>query len=95
MISGRFQSFQHDHSFLDSGTGSVLLKDQVRFTMPLGWAGALVGRLLLVPHIRKLMRRRFALIKRIAESEEWRNYLPVPTSDGLADFSEQRFERRA
>jgi hypothetical protein len=30
----------------------------------------------MVPHIRRLLRRRFALLKRIAESEEWREYVP-------------------
>lgn len=76
MIAGRFASFQHDHSFVDSGNGVVLLRDELRFSMPFGWAGALVGRWVMVPHIRGLLRRRFALLKRIAESEEWREYLP-------------------
>ena len=75
MIAGRFASFQHDHSFMDSGKGTVLLRDELRFSMPFGWAGALVGRWIMVPHIRGLLRRRFALLKRIAESEEWREYL--------------------
>jgi hypothetical protein len=46
--------------------------------MPFGLAGELVGRAILIPHIRGLLRRRFALLKRIAESpsEEWRSYLP-------------------
>jgi ligand-binding SRPBCC domain-containing protein len=76
MIAGRFASFEHDHSFTDRGDGTVLLWDVLRFTMRWGWAGELIGRSMLVPHIRKLMRRRFALLKRIAESEEWRRYLP-------------------
>ena len=80
MISGRFATFQHDHSFIDRGSGDVLLHDQLRFTMPFGAAGNLVGRLVLVPHIRRLMRRRFSLIKRIAETEEWRKYLPAAAS---------------
>jgi hypothetical protein len=29
----------------------------------------------MVPHIRGLMARRFRLLKRVAESEEWRKYL--------------------
>jgi ligand-binding SRPBCC domain-containing protein len=78
MIAGRFASFEHDHSFIDRGNGTVLLKDELHFTMPLGWAGALVGRAILVPHIRGLMRRRFSLLKRVAESQEWHQYLPDP-----------------
>jgi ligand-binding SRPBCC domain-containing protein len=74
MIAGRFKSFSHDHEFTEIG-GQVLLKDTVRFAMPLGVAGRLVGRYVMMPHIRGLMARRFALLKRIAESEEWRKYL--------------------
>jgi len=74
MESGRFQTFQHDHEFTEIG-GQVLLKDTVRFSMPLGIAGRLVGKYVLVPHIRNLLRNRFQLLKRIAESDEWRAYL--------------------
>jgi ligand-binding SRPBCC domain-containing protein len=77
MVAGRFESFCHDHEFTEIG-GQVLLKDTVRFAMPLGFAGRLVGKYVMVPHIRGLLRRRFALLKRIAESEEWREYIPEP-----------------
>jgi ligand-binding SRPBCC domain-containing protein len=76
MIAGRFSSFEHEHRFTDRGDGRVLLQDELRFTMPLGWAGDAVGRWILVPNIRGLLRSRFARLKRIAESEEWRKYLP-------------------
>ena len=75
MIAGRFRSFEHDHSIIEAANGTFL-DDCIRFTMPLGWAGDLVGRVVLVPHILGLMRRRFALLKRLAETEEWRDYLP-------------------
>jgi ligand-binding SRPBCC domain-containing protein len=79
MIAGRFASFEHDHAFTQQGDGidGALLQDEVRFSMPFGWAGALVGRLILEPHIRGLLGRRFRLLKRLAESEEWREYLPA------------------
>jgi hypothetical protein len=44
--------------------------------MPFGWPGRLVGRVILVPHILNLMRRRFDLLKCLAETGEWRDYLP-------------------
>ena len=74
MIAGRFHAFEHDHH-LEVTPEGTLLRDEVRFTMPLGAAGALVGRTVLQPHIRKLMHRRFHLLKRIAETDEWRQYL--------------------
>lgn len=80
MGRGRFARFQHDHHFhevrKEDGQASTLLEDEVQFALPLGWAGALVGRLVMVPHVRGLVRRRFALLKRLAESDEWRRYLP-------------------
>jgi ligand-binding SRPBCC domain-containing protein len=77
MIAGRFQSFQHDHRFEPQPDGRILLADEIRFTMRWGWAGALAGRWILLPHIRGLLRRRFAMLKQIAESEEWRRYIPA------------------
>lgn len=52
------------------------LDDEIRFSLPLGVFGWLAGRLILAPHIRRLMRRRFRLLKCVAESEAWREYLP-------------------
>jgi len=45
--------------------------------MPCGWAGELVGRVVMVPHIRGLLMRRFALLKRLAEGDGWREYLSL------------------
>jgi len=74
MIAGRFRSFEHDHRSTHTADG-VLLNDEVRFAMPLGRPGWLVGKTVLVPHIRGLMRRRFHLLRRLAEGEGWREYL--------------------
>ncbi|WP_109486130.1 SRPBCC family protein [Occallatibacter savannae] len=75
MIAGRFATFEHDHRFKAQDGGSVLLQDEVRFSMKWGAAGLLIGRTILMPHIRKLMCQRFALIKRLAEGEGWRPYV--------------------
>jgi ligand-binding SRPBCC domain-containing protein len=79
MIAGRFRSFEHDHHFEETPTG-VRLSDEVRFTMPFGLPGWIVGRLILVPHIRGLMRRRFRMLKTFAEGEAWRKYLETPSA---------------
>lgn len=75
MIEGRFAAFEHDHRFTVQEGGSVLLQDEVRFRMRWGAAGLLIARGLVEPHIRKLIRERFALIKRLAEDEDWRQYV--------------------
>ncbi len=74
MGRGRFATFQHDHRFKET-PGGTLLEDELRFSMPLGFAGEFVGRVVMVPHIRGLLRRRFALLKRLAEGDGWREYL--------------------
>ncbi len=76
MVAGRFASFQHDHALTENIDGTVTLADELRFSMPFGRVGWFVGRFIMVPHIRRLLRRRFGLLKRIAEGEEWRGYLP-------------------
>jgi ligand-binding SRPBCC domain-containing protein len=75
MIAGRFATFSHDHNFRDCGDGTTLMSDELRFTMPFGAFGELAGQRILVPHIRELVQERFAMLKQIAESEEWREYL--------------------
>ena len=74
MIAGRFRRFEHDHHFRSEGSDSVL-EDEIRFSLPWGPAGWLVGRVLLYPHIKRLLQRRFHLIKHLAETEGWREYL--------------------
>ncbi len=73
-LRGRFAAFQHDHHFaaVDGGTE---LWDEVRFALPFGGAGALVAKYLMVPEIARLVRRRFALLKGLAEGEGWRQYV--------------------
>jgi ligand-binding SRPBCC domain-containing protein len=93
MIAGRFKSFLHDHEFTEIG-GQVLLKDTIRFSLPWGFAGRLVGKKILVPHIGGLMRRRFALLKRIAESEEWREYLPEAEGRGELEAVAEQVRKR-
>jgi hypothetical protein len=55
-----------------------VLRDELRFVMRWGWVGKLIGQWILVPHIRGLMRKRFTLLKKIAEGDEWKYYLSRP-----------------
>lgn len=75
MVAGRFRSFEHDHIFTPTQNG-VRLDDEIRFSLPLGPLGKAAGQLILVPHIRSLMGRRFRLLRQIAESDQWREFLP-------------------
>lgn len=89
MGRGRFRTFCHDHSFLEM-EGLTVLQDKVRFSMPLGFAGDMVAEKIMVPHISKLLKRRFLLLKKVAEGEEWRVYLKgqeMSGAGGLRDAS--------
>jgi ligand-binding SRPBCC domain-containing protein len=74
MGRGRFQEFQHDHHF-EEIDGHTHMYDVVRLSLPLGGLGKLVARYIVVPHVLKLMSRRFAILKRIAESGDWERYV--------------------
>ncbi len=74
MGRGRFATFQHDHHFT-AIAGATQLQDELRFSMPFGWPGKLVGQLVMVPHIKGLLQRRFRLLKSLAEGEGWQQYL--------------------
>jgi ligand-binding SRPBCC domain-containing protein len=55
----------------------TVLNDKIRFTMPFGILGRLVGQFVLVPYLSKRLRRRLAMLKRVAENgNEWPKYLP-------------------
>ncbi len=75
---GRFAFFQHDHFLREfsspDGSPHTELHDQVRFTLPFGFPGRLVAQYLLAPHIRRLARQRFRMIKALAEGDGWREW---------------------
>src|ERR1700748_2773475 len=71
MGRGRFKRYQHDHYFYEMNDRTVL-NDKIRFTMPLGFVGRLVAQFVLVPYLSKRLRRRLALLKRVAGAgKEW------------------------
>jgi len=75
---GRFAFFQHDHFFreeLEDGVSCTTLRDVVHFSLSFGALGPLLAKHLLAPHIRKLTRRRFVMLKELAEGEGWREWV--------------------
>jgi ligand-binding SRPBCC domain-containing protein len=74
MVRGMFARFQHEHFFaaMDDGTR---MRDEIRFCAPWGSLGRLATRLVVRKHLTTLVTKRNALIKRVAESEEWHTYL--------------------
>jgi len=80
MERGRFKRYQHDHHFYEMDDRTVL-NDKIRFTMPFGILGRLVGHAVVVPYLSRKLRRRLRLLKRVAENKkEWSKYLPKEPS---------------
>jgi ligand-binding SRPBCC domain-containing protein len=74
MIKGAFKSIRHDHKFQESG-GKTVMKDEFYFESP-GWVfGRLLNQLLLTKYLRSFLTRRNEMIKRTAESDDWKKIL--------------------
>ena len=75
MIKGAFKRFDHDHFFEQSST-QTLMKDVFDYDSPLGFLGNVADVLFLESYMRRILTERNRLIKEIAESDEWRKFLP-------------------
>lgn len=74
MVSGVFRSIKHDHLFRQVGNTTVM-KDIFRFESP-GWIfGRLFNHLVLIRYLRRLLLKRNRVIKKVAESDQWKSLL--------------------
>jgi ligand-binding SRPBCC domain-containing protein len=76
MIAGPFQHFDHEHHFaaMDDGTR---MRDEVRFSARWGVFGRLASKTFLRNRLKTFLMERNAMIKRLAESEDWKKYLEI------------------
>jgi hypothetical protein len=79
MIKGIFRSMQADHLFRTLPSGATELKDIFSVAAPIPFLGPVAEALFLRRYMLALLRERNAVIKQIAESSEWRHYLPSPS----------------
>jgi ligand-binding SRPBCC domain-containing protein len=75
MLSGAFAWMQHDHFFRQLPGGPTYMRDVFRYAAPLPALGLVAERLVLDDYMRALLRERNAMIKQVAESGMWRNYV--------------------
>lgn len=75
-IRGAFARFDHDHHFAES-EGGTLMRDVFDYTSPLGPLGRIADRLFLERHMRRFLADRCEAIRRVAESDDWRRFLPT------------------
>ena len=76
MIRGPFRSMTHDHFFRSSSPNETEMRDVFCFAAPLGILGRVAELMVLRRYMQLLLRERNAVIRQIAESPAWRNYLP-------------------
>ena len=84
MTRGAFASMRHSHQFLPDGTGT-LMKDEFHFSAPLGPLGRIAEWIFLTRYMASFLRSRNQALKELAESQDWKRYLPDsagPVSDG-------------
>lgn len=76
MIKGPFKHIRHEHLFEDSGNGETLMTDRFEFSAPLGILGKIAEALFLKSYMKKFLVERNGYIRRVAESEAWKDFLP-------------------
>jgi hypothetical protein len=76
MNKGIFRSMQADHLFRTLPSGKTEMTDHFRIASPPPTLGLLAEKLFLRRYMLALIRERNAVIKRLAESSDWKFYLP-------------------
>jgi ligand-binding SRPBCC domain-containing protein len=76
MIRGPFASMKHDHRFRSLSAEETEMMDVFCFSAPLGLLGRVAESACLTRYMRALLRERNRVLQQIAESAEWRKYLP-------------------
>jgi ligand-binding SRPBCC domain-containing protein len=77
MVQGAFRSMKHDHFFRSLSSGQTEMKDVFCFAAPLPVLGRLAEIIFLRRYMRDLLHERNVVIKQIAESPDWKKYLPA------------------
>lgn len=74
MIAGDFKRMHHEHLFTEQ-SGGTLMKDNFYFESPFGFVGKLLDRFYLQHYMTRLLVERNNEIKRVAESDLWKQFL--------------------
>jgi hypothetical protein len=75
-VKGAFARIDHDHVF-ESRDGRTTMTDVFDYSAPLGVVGRAAEKLVLNSYLRRFLAERAKVIKRVAESDEWRQYAPA------------------
>lgn len=73
MVRGPFRRFDHDHHFTSVADGT-LVHEVFDYDAPLGPLGWLSERLFLSRYMARFLDHRNQVLRKVAESDEWRRY---------------------
>ncbi len=76
MIEGAFKFMQHDHFFRALSGTRTEMKDRLTFAAPLPVLGRIAEQLFLTRYMERFVRRRNEVLKQVAESDRWSDFLP-------------------
>ncbi len=76
MTKGIFAGFRHEHSFAFSD-GQTVMTDNFDYQAPLGLLGKLANFLFLKSYMTRLLDERNAIVKEFAETDRWKEVLPI------------------
>jgi hypothetical protein len=71
---GISQTMTHLHTFKTSNEKTVMT-DVFEYEVPYGLFGKIFDRYILKPHMTKLLEQRNRIIKEVAESGQWKNFI--------------------
>ncbi len=81
MMKGAFKRMRHEHHFRHQ-SGITVMTDLLEFESPFGRLGRMVNNLVLIEYMKQFLLMRNAAIKRVAESDQWKQFLPQSTAAG-------------
>ena len=82
MLRGMFKTFEHDHYFDQQPDSATLMRDELRFSAPLGPLGLIAEALVLKRYLTVFLNERNRLIKQVAEGPQdiWSQYIEPAAS---------------
>jgi ligand-binding SRPBCC domain-containing protein len=74
MVKGAFKRFDHDH-FFETKDSQTIMWDVFDYNSPFGFLGSIADAVFLEGYMTKLLESRNELIKKVAESDDWKKYI--------------------
>ena len=74
MVRGAFAHLVHDHLFIATADGTQMV-DVLDYAAPFGLLGRFAETLFLTAYLARFLRTRAHILKRLAESDDWRRFI--------------------